>query len=46
MFSVNSDDVEERCVRIETVLLSGEADLIWMRVSLLLFVLGRSFRLE
>lgn len=28
VFSVNSDDVWERCVRIETVLLSGEADLI------------------
>ena len=28
VFSVNSDDVEECCVRVETVLLSGEADLI------------------
>lgn len=47
VFSVNSDDVEERCVRIETVLLSGEADLIYILcVSSLLFVLGRSFRLE
>ena len=28
VFSVNNDDVEECCVRVETVLLSGEADLI------------------
>jgi hypothetical protein len=27
-FSVNSDDVEECCVRIETALLSGDADLV------------------
>ena len=28
VFSVNSDDVEECCVWIETILLSGEVDLI------------------
>lgn len=27
-FSVNSDDVEECCVRTETVMLSGDADLV------------------
>lgn len=46
VFSVNSDDVEEVCVRVETVLLSGKADLTRICLSSLLFVLGRSFRLE
>ena len=46
VFSVNNDDVEEVCVGVGTVLLSGDADLILIRFSSLLFVLGRSFRLE
>lgn len=46
VFSVNSDDVEEVCVWVKTVLLSGDATLVEIRLSSLLFVLGRSFRLE
>lgn len=46
-FSAISDDVERGCVRTRTALLSGETDWLLSRLfSVLLFVLGRSFRLE